>query len=311
MNVLISWSGLKSRSIATILRTSLEETFPDVKVWMSDVDLPLGSNWSYTSAMALDNTQFGIICLTRENVASPWILFEAGAISKALGDARVVPYLIDLNSKDITGPLAQFQCVRANRDGTLRLFSEIRASLGGGQRDIRPVFESVWARISHALFWREYDFSVGQIHRVPMRIMNGNREPEEVPGWLLRVAQSEYVLDFDFKGVAWENEIVVFAFSSAFPDTESWIRVRNCRSHTDARSATLKFSESTILFIASFSKEGPPNPFLPWHANYPVDADFRERDLTFSFEDRASGVARLALRPIDTSVVEWFEVARL
>ena len=51
------------------------------------------------------------MCVTRENYLTPWINFEAGALSKAFGHARVVPRLLDMPISDLTGPLVQFQAV--------------------------------------------------------------------------------------------------------------------------------------------------------------------------------------------------------
>jgi hypothetical protein len=57
-------------------------------------------------AAALE-TQFGVICLTRDNLHEPWVLFEAGALSKTRG-ARVWTLLLDLAPADVEPPLSQF-----------------------------------------------------------------------------------------------------------------------------------------------------------------------------------------------------------
>ena len=50
-----------------------------------------------------------------------WILFEAGALSKSVKRGCIIPYLVDLEPDELPGPLRQFQAVRADEDGTLRL----------------------------------------------------------------------------------------------------------------------------------------------------------------------------------------------
>ncbi len=65
-------------------------------------------------------TDFGILCLTRENLEQPWILFEAGALAKRVQDnARVVPYLIDdISFAELDPPLGLFQANKSDREGT-------------------------------------------------------------------------------------------------------------------------------------------------------------------------------------------------
>src|SRR4051812_22693174 len=116
MKIFISWSGEQSRSIARALRTFLEDVNQRLDPWMSQTDIMAGSRWGIELAKQLDETHFGIICVTREALDSPWLLFEAGAISKSIERGRVCPYLIDLNPNELQGPLSQFQCKGAKRD---------------------------------------------------------------------------------------------------------------------------------------------------------------------------------------------------
>jgi len=41
-----------------------------------------GKKWSKELNDALEESKVGIICLNRNNLSEPWILFEAGAIAK-------------------------------------------------------------------------------------------------------------------------------------------------------------------------------------------------------------------------------------
>lgn len=84
-----------------------------------------GVVWIHELGKELEGSDFGILCLTRDNVQSPWLLFEAGAIAKNFGVTRVVPYLVD--DLELTGPLNQFQHIRADHQGTLRLLESINA----------------------------------------------------------------------------------------------------------------------------------------------------------------------------------------
>jgi len=100
----------------------------------------------------LAESHFGIICLTAENLESPWILFEAGAVARSL-EARVVPLLFGIKPSDLAGPLAQFQSVEANRAGIERLVGDLydvgSSALASRQKDL--VFTQLWPVLEERL----------------------------------------------------------------------------------------------------------------------------------------------------------------
>ncbi len=95
---------------------------------MSERDIPAGSQWRTEIGSRLAQARFGIICLTAENQHKPWLLFEAGALAKEMGDF-VCPYLIDLEKSDVEEPLAQFQSKTANETETRELVQSINQRL--------------------------------------------------------------------------------------------------------------------------------------------------------------------------------------
>jgi hypothetical protein len=125
-----------------------------VKPWISTADIAAGTRWTARIEDALEHIAFGIICTTPENMNAPWLLFEAGAISKSLGTSVVCPYLIGLDSSKLPFPLAQFQAVNATRQGTMRLLRSINDSLGILRIDedrLRRSFERWWPDLYKAL----------------------------------------------------------------------------------------------------------------------------------------------------------------
>jgi hypothetical protein len=46
------------------------------------------------------------VCLTPDNIDSPWIHFEAGALSRALESAKLCPLLFGMDPTDLTGRLS-------------------------------------------------------------------------------------------------------------------------------------------------------------------------------------------------------------
>src|SRR5208337_5095668 len=129
MKVFLSWSGDRSRAVAQALREWLPYVIQAVSPWLSTVHVQVGARWSNELAFQLEEARIGIICLTPENLSAPWILYEAGALSRALKPAWVCPYLFGFSPAELTGPWAQFQAVIANRDGTLALVNSINKTL--------------------------------------------------------------------------------------------------------------------------------------------------------------------------------------
>src|ERR1044072_8914676 len=105
MRGFLSWSGESSRLIAETLQKWFPKIFHNnVDLWVSS-DIEQGSNWVLELAKGLEQTQFGILCMTLENLESSWMLFEAGAISMAEtinGKRYVCPYLFGIKSGDIS-----------------------------------------------------------------------------------------------------------------------------------------------------------------------------------------------------------------
>ena len=154
MRVFISWSGTTSRTVAEALRDWLPDIIQEIDPWMSASDLEAGVRWAGEIGKSLEQTDFGIICLTPSNLLAPWILFEAGALSKRFESARVLPYLFQLPQSRITGPLAQFQNVDANKEGTRRLVGAIYASLPEtalSPERLDRAFERWWPNLEEAL----------------------------------------------------------------------------------------------------------------------------------------------------------------
>ncbi len=121
MKLFLSWSGERSRRLAESLYHWLPGVINAVEPWLSSSDIDPGSRWGLDLAQQLEKTQYGIICVTVDNLNSPWLLFEAGALSKFVTQSRVVPLLLDIKPTDIKGPLAQFQTIQANEDEIRKL----------------------------------------------------------------------------------------------------------------------------------------------------------------------------------------------
>ena len=128
MKVFISWSGTKSNRVALTFKDWLPNIFNVSKddIFVSSEDIEKGSNWNAELVKELENNNFGILCITKENIVAPWIMFEAGAISKFREEARVCPFLLDLTKDDVkSNPLSQFQITEFDKDDILKLLKSI------------------------------------------------------------------------------------------------------------------------------------------------------------------------------------------
>ena len=154
MKVLISWSGSRSKYVAYLLRNWLPKVIQAVKPWMSEEDMSIGTRWAAEIASELEQTTVGVICLTPENQHNPWIMFEAGALSKTILHAYVCPYLIELSPSQLSGPLAQFQAATATKEGTSRVLQMLNRALGTLQipsSELDEIFEVWWPRLQEQL----------------------------------------------------------------------------------------------------------------------------------------------------------------
>lgn len=154
MKVFLSWSGPRSRFIAETLRTWIPRVIQSVKPWMSDEDISAGSRWLNEVSSELSEAKLGIICVTPENQANPWLLFEAGALSKTLDQTHVCPFLFELSPGQLSGPLSQFQANEVTRDGTYKIIQALNKSLGPAQiplEDLDEIFGVWWPKLENCL----------------------------------------------------------------------------------------------------------------------------------------------------------------
>jgi len=151
MKVFISWSGKTSKALAEILREWLPSVIQAVKPYFSPDDITKGSRWNTEVSKELEESGVGIICLTRDNLVEPWIMFEAGALSKNLDKSRVCPILFDVDPTDIKGPLVQFQASRFNKEDIKKVLKMINLQLGDTKlpsQVLDDVFHMWWPKLN-------------------------------------------------------------------------------------------------------------------------------------------------------------------
>jgi hypothetical protein len=153
MKVFISWSGERSKLLAKSLSKWLPVVLHFVEPWVSESDIAAGERWSLKIAENLEEARFGILCLTKDNFTAPWVMFEAGAIGKFVSESAVCPYLLDLDHRDISGPLTQYQAKKAEKADTLELLESINAYSDQPMTSDRlaQLFEALWPKLAEGI----------------------------------------------------------------------------------------------------------------------------------------------------------------
>ncbi|WP_148255302.1 TIR domain-containing protein [Aidingimonas lacisalsi] len=154
MKVFISWSGEVSRKVAEAIREWLPTVLQTVKPYFTPSDIEKGTRWSSDIAKELDDSKAGIFCVTRENLFSQWLMFEAGAISKQVDQSLVCPILVGLDNSDIKGPLTQFQTTLFEKADFKKLVLDINKANAENQLEstvLDTVFEKFWPELEEKI----------------------------------------------------------------------------------------------------------------------------------------------------------------
>lgn len=151
MKIFLSWSGQTSRAFAHKMQEFFGQVLPWAEIYLSDDEIESGERWLTNINAALEDSSYGVIFVTNENKVAPWVLFEAGALSKRIAESRVVPLLCDVDDIDLTGnPLSQFQYRKVNRQDIERLVKDMNS-----KGDVTVP----WDRLINTFnkFWPDYE----------------------------------------------------------------------------------------------------------------------------------------------------------
>lgn len=148
--VFISWSGELSKALGEVVRDWIPKVLQSVKPYFTPDDIEKGARWAKEIGEELASSQLGIICLTQDNQHSPWILFEAGALSKNLEESKVCPILFNFDTTELKGPLSSFQATKFNKDDFKKLVESINNSCVEtklDQKSLDETFDMWWPKL--------------------------------------------------------------------------------------------------------------------------------------------------------------------
>jgi len=130
MKVFLSWSGNKSHKVAKVFRDWFPSVIQSIEPYVSSEDIDKGARWSTDIAKELEDSTFGILCVTKDNINEPWLTFEAGALSKTMDKSFVSPFLFDIKRSEVDGPILQFQSTIFQKDDIKKLIKTLNKACG-------------------------------------------------------------------------------------------------------------------------------------------------------------------------------------
>lgn len=77
-NIFISWSKSKSREFAFEVKNLLETLNPHLNIFMSEDNISAGEKVQEKIIQKISECDKVLLCFTRDNKKSPWLLYEAG-----------------------------------------------------------------------------------------------------------------------------------------------------------------------------------------------------------------------------------------
>jgi hypothetical protein len=164
MHLFICWSGGRSRSLAQIMEKRLPRII-DGLIPSVSTQIEKGSLWFDEVRAQLEKSNAGLICLTPENVNSPWIHYEAGALAASLGagpgTTKIYTYLLGIGPSELSAPLAAYQSTVADRADTKLLVESIANAMGNP--DVARALEQ-----SYDVWWRGVQADIDKIPPVPL-----------------------------------------------------------------------------------------------------------------------------------------------
>lgn len=208
MRISIGWSGNLSHRIAVLLGKWLPAVVQAVTPLVSPDESKRGTAWFKALKDQHKQIDFAMICLTRENINAPWLLFEAGILSTRFDEAHLCALLIDdFAGKALEGPFVNFQSVKlADKEEMRKLIQKInqmhvtRMSSGNA---LNSAFDRRWPVLE--------DACKKAIHAGPDRkdIAQPKSERqllEEINGLCARLVETMGAVSEDIKDV--KNELI-------------------------------------------------------------------------------------------------------
>jgi hypothetical protein len=149
MHVFICWSGRRSRRLAQAVATGwLPAMFGDhATSFVSFANIEAGEGWYDRVLAELGNADAAILCLTPENLRSPWLHFESGMASR-LGKGVVFTFFLGADAGQIQDPLKQIQVTLTTESDAHKLALKLAGLANVTQPDVESRWAGAWDDLS-------------------------------------------------------------------------------------------------------------------------------------------------------------------
>lgn len=169
MKIFISSSGYRSKQAAEILTNIFRDAFPSIQVFNSISDIQKGESWVNAIQNQIVNTDIGILCITNDNISSPWLNFEAGVLNR--NSIQLIPILIDCSYSELKAPLSLFQAFIFEKNDLFRILKTINLQ----QPESEHITNNKLFEISE-LILDKYENSINQIkEKKPQRTIKKSK----------------------------------------------------------------------------------------------------------------------------------------
>jgi hypothetical protein len=157
MKVLLCWFSEASKEVSLLLGELLRKDLPFAEVCISAEDIHNGSQWLSEMPGLLEHTEFAILALTSKDVDSPWVLFEAGYLLRAMDGSNVRVIMVDLAVTGLSAPLGQLEAISTKKEDILKLTHSINQrsleswNQGMTENELQNAFEIHWPKCESEL----------------------------------------------------------------------------------------------------------------------------------------------------------------
>lgn len=152
--IFISWSGETSKRLGGVIRNWLGKIFHPRHLFISTENIEQGDRWFERLSVELNDCNFGIFILTKNNIHSEWLHFEAGALAKNVKEADIILMLFGVRVQDfIESPLSHFQPTFFNKANIFQLLLKIHKKINSGITEdaLEELFESHWINLENEI----------------------------------------------------------------------------------------------------------------------------------------------------------------